>query len=151
MAKTRKSKPAGKSKSRHAAPVKRARAAAPARGLPKNQPLPGMEDRTIQALEDVGAAYADMRDQRMALTKEEAELKATALNLMIKHDKTIYRSASVLIRRIPGEEDLKVKLLKPGRMRRASKRSTIWIATSRISGARCKPIPRQSHITRMVQ
>ncbi len=105
MAKTKTRKPS--------TPKSRGRTNGAARGRPKNQDLPGMESRTIKALEDVGAAYADIRDQRMALTKEEAALKASALKLMIKHDKTIYRSASVLIRRIPGEEDLKVRILKP--------------------------------------
>ena len=53
-----------------------------------------------------------MRDRRIALNREEAELKAHALKLMHKHDKTIYRRDGVEIRIIDGEEDVKVKVKK---------------------------------------
>jgi hypothetical protein len=79
---------------------------------PRQADLPGTEDRAIKPLEDIAAAYADVRDRRIALNREEAELKAHALKLMHKHDKTIYRRDGVEIRIIDGEEDVKVKVKK---------------------------------------
>ena len=81
---------------------------------PRQADLPGTEDRAIKPLEDIAAAYADVRDRRIELNKEEAELKAHALKLMHKFDKTIYRRHGVEIRLIEGEEDVKVKVKKPG-------------------------------------
>lgn len=83
---------------------------------PKDVDLPGMEDRAIKALEDVAASYADVRDRRMALNLEEAELKVMALKLMHRYDKTIYRHAGIEIRVIDGEEDVKVKVKKPAEL-----------------------------------
>ena len=91
------------------------REVAPARrGRPRQQDLPGTEDRAIKPLEDIAAAYADARDRRMELNQEEHELKQTALKLMKKFDKTIYRHDGIEIRVVPGEEDVKVKVKKPG-------------------------------------
>ena len=78
----------------------------------KSAPLPGMEDHAIPQLEDVAASYADVRDRRMALNKEEAELKKTALALMHKFDKQIYKHDGIEIRVVQGEEDVKVKIHK---------------------------------------
>lgn len=50
----------------------------------------------------------------MELTKREAEIKQTALKLMHKFDKTIYRHDGIEIRLVPGEEDVKVRIKKPG-------------------------------------
>lgn len=80
---------------------------------PRSQPLPGMEDARIRELDDIAASYAEIRDQRIALNKDEAELKASAIALMRKHGKTIYRHDGIEIRIIPGEEDVKVKVKPP--------------------------------------
>jgi hypothetical protein len=85
----------------------------PKRGRPpKQQDL--IEDRAIKPLEDIAESYADCRDRRMELTKEEKELKEHAVTLMHKFGKTIYRHNGVEIRLVPGEEDVKVKVRKPG-------------------------------------
>lgn len=84
----------------------------PKRGRPRTQDLPGMEDRAIKPLEDIAAAYADVRDRRIALNAEEHDLKAHALKLMHKFDKTIYRHNGIEIRIVEGEEDVKVKVKK---------------------------------------
>jgi hypothetical protein len=84
------------------------------RGRPRQQDLPGTEDRAIKPLEDVAAAYADVRDRRMVLNKEEHELKVHALKLMHKYGKTIYRRDGIEIRIVESDEDVKVKILKPG-------------------------------------
>lgn len=80
----------------------------------KSQDLPGMEDRAIKALEDIAEAYAEVRDERIALNLREAELKQTAMALMKKHEKQIYRRNGIEIRVVPGEEDIKVRIKKPG-------------------------------------
>lgn len=85
-----------------------------AKPRPRNQDLPGMEDRAIKPLEDVAASYADVRDRRIELNKEEADLKATALKLMKKYDKTIYRHDGIEIRIVPGEDDVKVRVKPEG-------------------------------------
>jgi hypothetical protein len=81
---------------------------------PKSQALPGLEDHAIKPLEDVAEKYAEIRDQRMELTQSEHELKALALKLMAKYDKTIYRHNGVEITVVPGEDDVKVRVKKPG-------------------------------------
>ncbi len=85
----------------------------PERGSrPKNHDLPGMEDRAIKPLEEVAEAYAGIRDERMDLTRREHELKANALRLMKKYDKTIYRHDGIEMTVIQGEEDIKVRVRK---------------------------------------
>jgi hypothetical protein len=69
-------------------------------------------DRKIKPLDDVASAYADLRDRRIELTQEEAELKATAIKLMHKYGKTIYRHDGIEILLKEGEEDIKVKVRK---------------------------------------
>jgi hypothetical protein len=97
-----------------------ARARTTARPLPLRKPkprtpaLPGMEDHAIKPLEDIATAYADVRDRRIELNAEEHELKDHAKALMKKYDKTIYKHGGVEIRIVPGEDDVKVKIAKPG-------------------------------------
>ncbi len=76
----------------------------------KDKALPGMEDVRIKALEDIAHEYADIRDRRMGLNTDEANLKQRALKLMKKHGKTVYKRAGLEIRVVPGEENLKVKV-----------------------------------------
>lgn len=80
---------------------------------PKAQTLIGMEDSAIQPLEDVAEQYADIRDQRILLNKEESDLKATTIKLMRKLGKTIYRRNGVLIQIVDGDVSVKVKIAKP--------------------------------------
>jgi len=79
---------------------------------PRPAPLPGMENSRIQALDDVAADYADIRDQRMELSTREHDLKVKALKLMHKHGKTIYKHDGIEINVVPGEEDVKVRVKK---------------------------------------
>lgn len=73
-----------------------------------------MEDRKIKALEDAGSEYADIRDQRIELNKQEAALKKRVRSLMHKHDKTTYESGDIMIELEPpdGEETVKVRVKK---------------------------------------
>lgn len=82
------------------------------RKRPRPAALPGMEDHGIQPLDDVAQRYAEIRDERMELTKEEIELKAQARKLMHKYEKNIYRHNGIEIRLVQGEEDVKVKVRK---------------------------------------
>jgi hypothetical protein len=86
--------------------------APPRRGRPRQADLPGTEDRLLQPLEDIAAAYADVRDRRIDLNREEADLKASALELMHRFQKTIYKRDGIEIRLVAGEEDVKVKVRK---------------------------------------
>jgi hypothetical protein len=81
---------------------------------PKSQALPGLEDHAIKPLEDVAESYAEIRDARMELTQREHETKSLALKLMAKYGKTIYRHNGVEIVVVPGEDDVKVRVKKPG-------------------------------------
>jgi hypothetical protein len=92
--------------SREVAPPRRGR------GRPRQPDLPGTEDRRLQPLDDIAAAYVDVRDRRIDLNREEAELKASALELMHRFDKTIYKHDGIEIRLVAGEEDVKVKVRK---------------------------------------
>ena len=85
----------------------------PRQKKPKDQPLPGLGDRRIQALEDAAEEYAEIRDRRMALNTEEVSLKASILRTMAKLGKTIYRHAGVTIQVVEGEPDCKVRIKKP--------------------------------------
>jgi hypothetical protein len=72
-----------------------------------------IEDRAIKPLEEVAVEYAEIRDQRMELTQDEKTLKQRALKLMHKFGKTTNRHGDVLIKVLPGEEDVKVRIGKP--------------------------------------
>ena len=82
------------------------------RQSPRDQDLPGMEDRAIKALEDLAFTYADLRDQRMALNQEEAALKAKLLAEMKQHGKERYRRGKIRIR-VLAKETVKVRVPKP--------------------------------------
>jgi hypothetical protein len=72
--------------------------------------LPGMENRTIQELEDLGHQYATKRDERMDVGREEKALKVGIIALMHKHGKTHYVREGLEITLLPKDEDVKVKV-----------------------------------------
>jgi hypothetical protein len=94
----------GIAESREVAPPRRGR------GRPRQPDLPGTDDRRLQPLDDLAAAYADVRDRRIDLTREEGELKARAIALMHQFQKTIYKHDGIEIRLVAGTEDVKVKV-----------------------------------------
>jgi hypothetical protein len=95
------------STSQEVAPAKRPR------GRPRQQDLPGTEDRAIKPLEKAALDYADIRDQRMALNLEEVGLKAKLLRLMKEHGKQTYHRDGVSIEIVTEEESVKVRVKKP--------------------------------------
>lgn len=80
----------------------------PARERP--QPLPGMEHRNIRALDELAHQYAEKRDARMEVGREEKALKVGIITLMHKHAKTHYRHNGLEITLLPKDEDVKVKV-----------------------------------------
>lgn len=83
------------------------------RRSPRTGSLPGLEDHAIKALDNAAAEYADIRDQRMALTNQEVDLKSRAMKLMKKYGKTTYKHNGVSIEIVPGDESIKVKVKLP--------------------------------------
>jgi hypothetical protein len=69
-----------------------------------------MDDRKIGDLEQVALDYADIRDRRQALNREEVELKSRTMALMHKYGKAHYHRDGVEITLLPGEEDVKVRV-----------------------------------------
>src|ERR1035438_1794730 len=72
--------------------------------------LPGMADAKIQALHNAAMDYADIRDQRQALTKQEVDLKEKLIGLMHAHKKTVYDYNGVHIELIVEEETVRVRV-----------------------------------------
>lgn len=79
---------------------------------PKQQRLPGTEDAKLSDLHKAALDYADIRDQRQALTSDEVELKGKLLDLMHKYKKKEYVYEDVHIRVVHEEENVKVKIKK---------------------------------------
>lgn len=77
---------------------------------PRTPRLPGMEDAGIRELEKLAEQYADVRDQRMTLTKRESQMNADLLALMKKHDKTEYHHDEIHCWVKAKDERVKVKL-----------------------------------------
>ena len=100
------------------------------RRQPRAQHLPGMEDRAIQPLEQIAAAYADIRDQRIALNREDVGLKKSALRLMKKFGKVVYHRDGIEIRIVPGEDDIKVKIRKPIKEAEADDNTAVELAAA---------------------
>lgn len=60
---------------------------------PKTDSLPGLEVPVIPAITEAAEAYAEKRDARMALLKEEVEKKNALMTLMHTHELTTYRDS----------------------------------------------------------
>jgi len=86
----------------------------PPKRQPRAQALPGLEDHAIRALDTAATEYAEIRDQRMELTRQESPLKDRLLKLMKKHGREKYRHNGVTIEVVTTEETVRVKIAKPG-------------------------------------
>lgn len=93
--------------------LKQAETPSRTRKQPRTGSLPGMEDHAIKALDLVAADYADIRDSRMDLTRQEVDLKSRALKLMKKYGKTTYKHNGVSIEIVAGDESIKVRVKVP--------------------------------------
>lgn len=56
----------------------------------KQTDLPGMENRDIPEIEQAAERYRDVRDDRIALTKDESEAKQALIAVMKKHNRQVY-------------------------------------------------------------
>jgi hypothetical protein len=76
---------------------------------PKQASLPTMEDRRIPDLHSAAERYVEGRDERMAQTKLEVELKTKLIAKMHEHQKTTYLCDDIEIKLMPEGETVKVK------------------------------------------
>ncbi len=79
---------------------------------PKQESLPGMEDRKLSELHKLAGEYADARDERMEILKQEVELKGQLLGLMKMYHKETYLCEGVEIRVVHESETVRVKIHK---------------------------------------
>jgi hypothetical protein len=84
--------------------------APPVKKSPRQQPLTGMEDAKIDALEEIALDYADVRDKRMALGNKEQEFKGQLLALMKAQKREHYQRGTITIDIVHEKENLKVKV-----------------------------------------
>ena len=86
-----------------AATVKKAKA--------KQTALPGLENRDIPEIEEAAERYRDIRDDRIAMSRDEAEAKQSLIEVMKKHNRTVYthNGLSVTLEEI---DNVKVKAAK---------------------------------------
>ena len=83
---------------------------------PRQARLPGTAN-SIKELDELGLEYAAIRDERMALTKKEVDLKGRVHQAMRDHKITTYKYGEIEIEIVPGEEDVKVHVKKPKEQR----------------------------------
>jgi hypothetical protein len=80
------------------------------RKKPRQTSLPGMENRKIAELQRTALDYADVRDQRMELSKQESDLKKELLGMMHTHKMEHYEYGNVIVDVVHEEETVKVKV-----------------------------------------
>lgn len=78
--------------------------------LPRQQQLPGVEDRKIAAIENLAMDYAEIRDQRQELNKEEAKLKQGLIDLMHSKKLKEYKRGNISVKLKIEEETVKVRV-----------------------------------------
>lgn len=74
------------------------------------QDLPGMEDRSIKALEQLAAQFVDLKDQRKALKNQEDALTTKIIATLRKHEKDYYKRDGLEIRIELAAEKVKVTM-----------------------------------------
>lgn len=80
--------------------------------LARQQRLPGTEDPRIEALHSAAHDYAEVRDERMELTKRESSLKEQLLGIMKKNGKKRYHYGGLTVEVQTVEETVKVRISK---------------------------------------
>jgi hypothetical protein len=80
--------------------------------VPRQKKLPTMEDNRLEDLEDTALRYAEIRDERQALTRREVDAKDVLHTLMRRHEKVLYRVETMEIKIVAKDETVKVKILK---------------------------------------
>ena len=82
--------------------------------IARQKALPGMEDRKIERLENAALKYAEVRDARMELSKEEVKYKTKVAEIMHAEGKKEYKHGNVSIVLIPEGEKVKVRVKAEG-------------------------------------
>lgn len=76
----------------------------------RQQQLPGVEDNKVAVLEDKALQYAEVRDQRMSLSRKEVEFKGELLDLMKAQKRKHYKRGNIEIAIVHESENVKVKV-----------------------------------------
>jgi hypothetical protein len=82
----------------------------PVKREPRQKRLPSMDDPEIEGLHALAEDYAELRDQRMAVGKQEVELKGKLLDLMKAHKKEHYHHDGIDVTVVHEKEKVKVKV-----------------------------------------
>ena len=90
------------SKSNGSAPKKRR--------IPRQQIIPGVGDEKIAAIENAALDYAEVRDERMALSQKEVDLKGKLLDLMHAKKLKEYKRANISVVVKMEQETVKVSV-----------------------------------------
>ena len=80
---------------------------------PRQARLPTMDDPKIEVLHGMAEEYAEARDKRMKLGKEEVKLKGDILDLMKAHGRKHYHYGDIDVTIVVEKEKVKVKIAKP--------------------------------------
>jgi hypothetical protein len=104
-----KKKAAAKTKAKKAAP-KPKKAPVAKHKIARQKSLPGMEDTKIAGIESCALDYAEMRDERQRIGKDEVTLKNRLLDLMHKAGKTEYHRNGISITVVTEKEMVKVRV-----------------------------------------
>ena len=84
----------------------------------KQTSIPGTEPKSITEVDTAAEAYVEARDERMALTEKEVEAKDALINVMKKHDLSVYRDDEadppLVVTIIPGVDKVKVSRVTDG-------------------------------------
>ena len=78
--------------------------------LARQPQLPGVQDNRVASLENAALNYAEIRDQRQELTKQESDLKQSLLKLMHKLHRTEYKRDGISITVEVEQETVKVRV-----------------------------------------
>jgi hypothetical protein len=78
--------------------------------IPRQEVLPGVGDAKIQAIENAAYDYAELRDQRQELTRQEVDLKKKLIDLMHKKELTEYKRNGITVKLVVEEESVKVRV-----------------------------------------
>jgi len=71
--------------------------------------LPGMEDTAIEEIETTARQYKSKQDKRIAILKQEVDLKNLLLGLLHQHGKSSYYRDGLAIDIVPTSEKVKVR------------------------------------------
>ena len=78
--------------------------------IPRQNQLPGMEDAKMARIENLAFDYAELRDERVALSAREIDLKTKLIDEMHKQKKTEYKRNGITVKLTVEKEGVKVRV-----------------------------------------